>query len=177
VTFANPTYTPNELTHQIEDSSTACVFVHPQALLALRKALPPSFDISRRVVLTPHTSNIPVSVRNEGWLCLDDFLDTPRWFRPVSIEGQEAVDTTVFLYYSSGTTGKSKGVETTHYNMVSAFEMSTANWHAVSPTQCVSIPETTNPAHMLLQGYNACRYSMVPHYWWLCHHDVLHPYV
>ncbi|PKC50091.1 hypothetical protein RhiirA1_487437, partial [Rhizophagus irregularis] len=32
---------------------------------------------------------------------------------------EEVKSTTAYLCYSSGTTGKNKGVETTHYNMVS----------------------------------------------------------
>ena len=32
---------------------------------------------------------------------------------------EEAKTTTAYLCYSSGTTGKNKGVETTHFNMVS----------------------------------------------------------
>lgn len=83
----------------------------------------------------PHTSSIPAYIRSEGWLLLDDLLAVPRPFRPVVIEGKAAIETTAFLYYSSGTTGRSKGVETTHYNMVAGFEMATSNWHACSPSQ------------------------------------------
>lgn len=133
MTFANPTYTSNELAHQIKDSRAACVFAHPDALLALRGALPPSFNANRRVVLTSRMSDIPTSLKAESWLLLDDLLAVTRNFEAVVIDGEDAVNTTALLYYSSGTTGKSKGVETTHYNITSAFEMSATNWRAISP--------------------------------------------
>jgi 4-coumarate--CoA ligase len=38
---------------------------------------------------------------------------------PVEYTTEEVKSTTAYLYYSSGTTGKNKGVEITHFNMVS----------------------------------------------------------
>jgi long-subunit acyl-CoA synthetase (AMP-forming) len=133
VSFANPAYTANELAHQIQDSGAVCIFTHPDALPVLLKSLPHSIDHRRGVVLMPHTADIDAAVRAQGYLLLDDLMAGPKQIEPMVIEGRNAVQTTALLYYSSGTTGKSKGVETTHYNIVAALSMIDPNWPAVSP--------------------------------------------
>ncbi|KIM77171.1 hypothetical protein PILCRDRAFT_825519 [Piloderma croceum F 1598] len=62
---------------------------------------------------------------------------------PRRLSQQEANQRTAFMCYSSGTTGKAKGVETTHYNLTSAvmqqvaqepdFDGEAARWLAILP--------------------------------------------
>jgi len=62
---------------------------------------------------------------------------------PRHLSSQEAKQRTAFMCYSSGTTGKAKGVETTHYNLTSAvmqilacdptFDGNSERWLAILP--------------------------------------------
>ena len=142
ITFANPAYTTSELAHQLQDSNAVCVFVHPDALKTLEYALPTGLDKKYSVVLMHRATNNAPSIRSKGWFLLDDLLAGTRLMGPVPLEGEEAIRTPVFLYYSSGTTGKSKGVETTHHNIVSVLEMSTHNWEAIESQRSVFVCPT-----------------------------------
>ncbi|KAF8300471.1 AMP binding protein [Clavulina sp. PMI_390] len=142
LTFANPAYTVQELDHQLTDSGTAAIFAHPDAIpnilaSAFVKANPKTFK--SRLVLMPHAATISAAITAKKYLLLDDLLANQKEFTPVEMEGEKAVQTTAFLYYSSGTTGKGKGVETTHHNMVSGFEMATTAWHSVHASQDVML--------------------------------------
>lgn len=134
MTFANPDYQPTELLHQLTDSDASLVFAHPDSLPNLRAALARSSGPSRHVVLTHHARETPSSVIKgvNLLLCLDELWNHTRQLDgPIKIDGEDAIHTTAFLFYSSGTTGQAKGVEITHHNMVAAFEQATSNWQGV----------------------------------------------
>ena len=146
VTFANPMYTSPEIAHQLEDSGASVVFVHPEALPALLGAVKllswtPS-HIKTRIILATHTQFISPTLVKEGWLRFDD-LTTGRGLRsldkPVSFSGNKSRTETMFLYYSSGTTGKSKGVMTTHYNVTAQLLQTDSNWGAIYAEQDVCL--------------------------------------
>ncbi|CAG8587619.1 13669_t:CDS:10, partial [Acaulospora colombiana] len=107
---ANPSYTVKELTHQLIDSGSSVIITHPDYLsnaieAAVNTKIPESrifvFGENRINGIHPYTT-----------------LFGAREAVPVEYTAQEVRTTTAYLCYSSGTTGKNKGVETTHYNMV-----------------------------------------------------------
>jgi len=58
----------------------------------------------------------------------------------VSFDGERSNET-VYLCYSSGTTGKPKGVETTHYNVTSVLDIIRPAWPLARPCLTSSIPQ------------------------------------
>lgn len=66
--------------------------------------------------------------------------------REVSLDGERAKDT-LFLCYSSGTTGKPKGVETTHYNLTSLIEILRPAWPRTVPALTPTLSADTSPSH------------------------------
>ncbi|CAI2174849.1 6743_t:CDS:2 [Funneliformis geosporum] len=110
VTPANPMYTVDEFTNQLKDSRAKYIAVSPPFLSKAIKAAA--------------AANIPVS---NIFLFGDKEIDgiksyssliSKREAIPIEYSSEEAKSTTAYLCYSSGTTGRSKGVETTHANMV-----------------------------------------------------------
>lgn len=107
VTTANPTYTPGELNFQLSDSNAKLLVTIPDLLENARKAIPGT-KVKEIFVF----GNIGVQdvrpIRS-----LETFANPPQ----VTINNVR--DRTCFICYSSGTTGRPKGVELTHYNIVS----------------------------------------------------------
>jgi len=105
VTSANSLYTPGELAHQLSDSGTKLLFTVAafldRATVAVAQAGLP-------------TDSIIVLDGAEGYTSLEDLLDTSAE-PPAQTVGPG--DTAV-LPYSSGTTGRAKGVILTHRNLV-----------------------------------------------------------
>jgi len=107
VTTINPTYTPREITHQLKDAGARYLFTVPAALPAVLEVLAKT-DIEEVFVLG-EAGDYPVTPLSAlyGEALTDDALPViaPR-------------DDVAVLPYSSGTTGLSKGVMLTHYNLV-----------------------------------------------------------
>ncbi|CAB5292032.1 unnamed protein product [Rhizophagus irregularis] len=111
VTPVNPEYTSEEFAFQLKDSGASVIICHP--------------DYLEKAIKAAKIANIPESKillfdENE----INDFLPflsllSDQEINPVEYTPEEVKSTTAYLCYSSGTTGKNKGVETTHYNMVS----------------------------------------------------------
>ncbi|ORX37250.1 AMP binding protein [Kockovaella imperatae] len=114
---ANAAYPPPELAHQIENSGTSFVMVAPDNVPVLEKAIE---------LLSP-TAKAQLSTKRIILMC--DYKDKPPgtpyscmqelWgeqARPRQISGGEEKEI-AYLCYSSGTTGKAKGVMTSHHNM------------------------------------------------------------
>ena len=113
-TLANSAYTPAELAFQYTDSRARVVFSHPDlvpVVLSMFKINGLSDDEarSRLVVLDIYGNGSEVS-RKFGLLELRDLLGHGELPEEEKFAGSHA-DETLLLCYSSGTTGKPKGVE------------------------------------------------------------------
>ncbi|WRT67974.1 uncharacterized protein IL334_004948 [Kwoniella shivajii] len=127
VSPANYAYTPDELLHQMRDSTASFAFVQPALLPTFLKAieLDPKYTIpDNRIFLLCTKSEKEALIQKGGneaewmsrFLCSEEVWEkagTPKRFQ----DGME--ERTAYLCYSSGTTGKGKGVETSHHNMTS----------------------------------------------------------
>ncbi|CAO3652439.1 unnamed protein product [Mucor hiemalis] len=110
---ANPAYTPNELAYQLEMTKARIIVAHPTNVESALAAAD--------LVGLPK-SNVFVFGDKAVSGCLpykQVFLTSERKASIIKMTAEEANDTVAFLCFSSGTTGKSKGVMTTHTNMTS----------------------------------------------------------
>ncbi len=103
VTTINPTYTADEIRHQLQDSG-ATMLVTVSMFLDTANAAIAGTSV-------PHVHTIdPV----DGVATMADLMTNA----PLIEQATFADDDTVVMPYSSGTTGRSKGVELTHRNLV-----------------------------------------------------------
>lgn len=111
MTLANSAYTPGELAFQWKDSGAKAVFVHPSVIpiaLEMFKSLDLSLTEARRRIIVADWG-IPGAGTNE-YVRIDDLLGKGSLSEEEKFPGEQANETAL-LCYSSGTTGKPKGVE------------------------------------------------------------------
>lgn len=113
---ANAAYIPSEAAHQIADSGAKLLLVHPSVLpVALAATEQLGWSKERQV------KNIVIAVRkdeagptDERFLTLDSLI-SDQMLEPHRIVKPK--ETVAYLGYSSGTSGKAKGVRTSAWNM------------------------------------------------------------
>jgi 4-coumarate--CoA ligase len=120
-TGANPTYLPRELAYQLKDSE-ATYLICGESSLDAGIAAAEQIGMSRDKIFV--FNNALYDGQGEGqkgcryWGELIASEEEGRQFAWDPLDTPEAADTILALNYSSGTTGKAKGVEITHKNYV-----------------------------------------------------------
>ncbi|KAF9112697.1 putative fatty-acid--CoA ligase FadD10 [Mortierella sp. AM989] len=136
-TTVNSSYTADEVAYQLEDSGASVIVTHPELIKTAVQAAQKTGIPTNRIFLfgddefegfKPYTSTFPPENTPESQLA------------PVAnLNGQAAKDTTAIICYSSGTTGKSKGVELTHVNILANSIQLTPMEGKIDPKDNVSL--------------------------------------
>jgi 4-coumarate--CoA ligase len=176
-TLANSAYTPTELAYQYANANAHLVFSHPSLVPVVRAALTSlgysESDIRARLVVVTSQWLTGAPDPDPGadaapLVRLDAFFGRGALVKEVSFDGERANDT-LYLCYSSGTTGKPKGVETTHFNLVSLIEILRPAWPHTVPCLAPSLPTGKGPQPDVFFGslpyyhiYGAIKLLMLP---------------
>ncbi|KIY68370.1 acetyl-CoA synthetase-like protein [Cylindrobasidium torrendii FP15055 ss-10] len=136
VTLANSAYNARELAHQYTNSGASLVYTtedHLQTVRDMFTAVGLGAEGDKRIIIIDGLrwaggANVPPSVASAGLVRLEDLLSMGAMESEEIFEGQG--NETTLLCYSSGTTGKPKGVETTHHNLTSMAEILQHSWDA-----------------------------------------------
>jgi 4-coumarate--CoA ligase len=146
-TLANSAYTPDELKYQYLDAGAHLIFVHPSLVGTVQTMLKSlgcsEQEIRSRVIVAGVqwiTGAKDASVPDDQLVAINQLLGRGELTEEVSFDGERSNET-VYLCYSSGTTGKPKGVETTHYNLISVLEILKPVWSNSNPCLTPYIPE------------------------------------
>ncbi|KAJ3113929.1 hypothetical protein HK100_001844 [Physocladia obscura] len=117
VSPANPTYNHSEFAFQLEDSGAKFIFVHPAVLsVALAAAKQVGIPESRIILFNDSSVSYPGPARRTiSQISSENTKAAPT----VTFSRKDVMTKPAYLCYSSGTTGLPKGVETTHYNIIS----------------------------------------------------------
>lgn len=129
----NPLYTPRELAHQLKDSGSKTIIVFAGATTTLAEAMAAT-EVQNVITVAPGDGTpvaLPapaVDARLTRTTPLADALAQGAHMQrtPVSLTGQDLL----FLQYTGGTTGLSKGAALTHRNLVA----NVAQYKAIVPS-------------------------------------------
>lgn len=146
-TLANSAYTPDELKYQYIDAGAHLIFVHPSLVGTVQTMLKSlgcsEQEIRSRVIVAGVqwiTGAKDASVPDDQLVPINQLLGRGELTEEVSFDSERSNET-VYLCYSSGTTGQPKGVETTHYNLISVLEILKPVWSNSNPCLTPYIPE------------------------------------
>lgn len=124
--------TATELLHQMKDSEAKFCFVQPSLVPVLEEALrlgAPDYTLQQnRIVLLCQYADKP---EGSPYRTYQELWDRQAKSRALSQRGADKQ--TAYLCYSSGTTGKAKGVETSHHNMCSQLQTLGVAYEQLSP--------------------------------------------
>jgi acyl-CoA synthetase (AMP-forming)/AMP-acid ligase II len=141
VSTANPGYTFTELSHQLHDSGAKAVVTHYSNIEAVRKACS-AVGIPEDHIIILGNRKDPTG-RFKHWTNVRNLANTARFVARKIDPRKDAA----FLVYSSGTTGKPKGVKLSHYNITSnilqlqAAENYNLTWDGSRTSRDISLPE------------------------------------
>ncbi len=130
-TMLNPNFTAEEMANQLGDAGARFVLTVPER-----------FDVVRRAISGTRVEEVFVIGDDAGAIPFASLLADDGAFPPVDLDPAEDV---VVLPYSSGTTGRSKGVMLTHRNVVAG----ALSWRTVSAVSADTVEVTLFPCfHM-----------------------------
>ncbi|KAI8909402.1 hypothetical protein DFJ77DRAFT_472376 [Powellomyces hirtus] len=109
-TLINPSYTADEVAYQLKDAGAKIIIASPLLLPVVVPAAAKAGIAKSNIFLLNAEAISGVKSLYE--------LFSSQYLPPVEFTRDELMNRPAYLCYSSGTTGRSKGVETTHYNMV-----------------------------------------------------------
>ncbi|PVU94026.1 hypothetical protein BB561_002864 [Smittium simulii] len=116
VTFANPAYTSNELSHQLNNSTPKFIAATEDTLQVAKDAIKmSSISIPEQSIIIINHNCAPIG----NTTTITSLYDHRPFNRFTFSSTQNSDSKFAFLPYSSGTTGLSKGVILTHRNIVS----------------------------------------------------------
>ncbi|KAJ6576829.1 AMP binding protein [Mycena sp. CBHHK59/15] len=131
-TLANSAYTSRELAYQYRDSGAKLLFTHEDGLAVVWQMFSEigmtKDEADKRIIVLgndlcwvggPSMSPNPAAA---GLARMEDLLGTGKLSQEEKFEDSLANET-VYMCYSSGTTGNPKGVETTHQNMTTLVDI------------------------------------------------------
>ncbi|KAJ4834320.1 hypothetical protein Tsubulata_014220 [Turnera subulata] len=113
ITTTNPLNTPREIAKQIADSKPSLAFTTPELAPKLAESSPSNLP----VILIGDKATVAPAVRPKIVTTLDDLMLRPP--KENRVRERVTLDDTATLLYSSGTTGESKGVVSSHRNLIS----------------------------------------------------------
>ncbi|KAF8426406.1 hypothetical protein EV426DRAFT_28638 [Tirmania nivea] len=115
LTTANPSYTVDEFTDQLKDSGAKAICTIPALYPTVLNAATNAGIPKERIIFLGEKPAGGWPDRGHSWKDIFDLTTAVRW-RKTKINTEKD---TAFLVYSSGTTGKPKGVMLSHKNIVS----------------------------------------------------------
>ena len=133
----NPLYTPRELEHQLNDAGVKVMIVFAGSSATVAEVITPT-PLETVITVGPGDGSAatlpspPVDPRLSGALAFSDTLaeGAKLAFDPVDLNG----DDLLFLQYTGGTTGLSKGASLSHRNLVANTEQFKAAMGSASPS-------------------------------------------
>jgi 4-coumarate--CoA ligase len=162
-TLANSAYTPTELAFQYNDSRARVVFSHPDlvpTVFSMFKHIGLSEDEARRRLVVLDLDGRGAEIAREvGVLGLADLLGHGSLSEEEKVVGSQA-DESQLLCYSSGTTGKPKGVEVCGFVMVLSWLM----WLQTTHRNLTSILPMTKAIHAPLLPRRDVALGVLPYY-------------
>ncbi|KAK4703755.1 4-coumarate--CoA ligase, partial [Phenoliferia sp. Uapishka_3] len=141
VSGANAAYTDTEMAHQLSDSGSAMILCHPQ-VLEVALAATTLLGWTKKQQRTSIVLAVPkdeAGPAGDLFIAFDQLI-TSNILPPHKISAKDAHSTVAFLGFSSGTSGKAKGVRTSHYNMTSVLSMLSPFDVSPADTQLVILP-------------------------------------
>ncbi|KFY89894.1 hypothetical protein V498_06283 [Pseudogymnoascus sp. VKM F-4517 (FW-2822)] len=150
VSTANPGYTVREISHQLQDSSAKCVVTHYSNIETVKEACIVVGIAADHIIILGDKKDSTGHFKH--WMSICDLGKTARFAAHKLDLKNEACkldpkNDAAFLVYSSGTTGKPKGVKLSHYNITSNIlqlqvaEGFNLTWDGSQTTSDIPLPE------------------------------------